>query len=115
MVRRREEDMDDEGVLQRRARPAWQLLALVATIAVGLTGLVAWDARAAAAAAREVTEARVAPVERRLDDHLAQSKALREVMDRYVLEQRDLNRTISAKLDALCRANPRADCPLGGP
>lgn len=115
--RRRADDNDDEGMLSRRAQPiarfikwAWAIGAAVAAAAVGTYTL---DRSLASAAARDVVEARVAPLERRVDDHLSNARAMREVMDRYVQEQRALNRSISRKLDALCRSNPKADCPLG--
>lgn len=90
-------------------RPAWTVLLLVGSILAGAAGVIAVDHRLAIAAAQDV----VAPVEKRLDDHLSSARAMREVMDRYVAEERQSRRALTKKIDALCRANPRADCPLG--
>jgi hypothetical protein len=112
-MRRRQDNIDDEGALSRQSTGAWKLLGLIGSILTAAGLFIAFDARQARAAAKDVVEARVGPVEKRLDDHLSSSRALREVMDRYVQEQRDTNHVMRQKLDALCRANPRADCPLG--
>jgi hypothetical protein len=109
VVRRREGDDSDAGVLQRGASGAWRLIIFIGTVITGAAVVVGMVHRVSVYAAEGV----VAPVEKRLDEHLANSRAMREVMDRYVEEQRDMNRTVSKKLDALCRANPKADCPLG--
>lgn len=115
--RRRADDQDDAGVLSRQVQPVARLIkwawAIAGAVAIALAGLYSLDRTLALAAAREAVEARVTPLEKRVDDHLSNARAMREVMDRYVQEQRALNRSISRKLDALCRSNPRADCPLG--
>lgn len=115
--RRRADDTDDSGVLSRQAAPIAHFIrwgwAIAAALAAALAATYALDRRLAVAAAQEVVEARVGPVERRLDEHLASGRALREVMDRYVQEERAARRSMLRKLDALCRSNPRADCPLG--
>jgi hypothetical protein len=107
--RRREDDSDDAGVLNRQARPAWRLFVLIGSVLGG--------GAAAAAAAQSVakTEAQsvVAPIERKIDDHLAAVVPTRELMQQFVSEQRDQTRMLSRKIDALCRATPQAQCPLG--
>lgn len=115
--RRRADDQDDQGVLAREVQPVARIIkwawAIAGGLAIALAGIYSLDRTLAMAAAREVVETRIRPIEIRVDDHLSNARAMREVMDRYVQEQRNLNRSISRKLDALCRSNPRADCPLG--
>jgi hypothetical protein len=102
-------DTTGEAALAPAARPAWNVFLLVGAIVSGLAAFLTADRYLAVSAAHDV----VLPVEKRLDDHLSQSKALREMMQQWVQEQRSQNRTVSKKLDALCRASPAANCPLG--
>jgi hypothetical protein len=107
--RRREDDQDDAGALSRRARPAWGVITLIGSV------LVAGGIGIAAAQNVANTEAQkvVAPVERKIDDHLAAVVPTRELMQQFVSEIKDQNRMMNRKIDALCRANPHAQCPLG--
>ena len=89
---------DAESALSRDARPAWRLVVLVAAIVSGLIGLVAVDHRLAVAAAQEV----VTPVDKRVT-----------AVETLLQESREDRRSVSRKLDALCRAIPEAKCPLG--
>lgn len=109
--RRRADDMDDSGALARKAKPAWQLIGLIASILVAGGMAVAASRAVATEAAKEVVQ----PVSRKLDDHLARMEPLQMLMQEYVREQRENNRAVSRKIDALCRAAPSANCPLGGP
>lgn len=101
--------MNDEGVLSRRARPAWGVIVLIGSILVGGAGAVA----AAQSVARTEAQEVVAPVERKLDDHLAAMLPTRELMQEFVREQRASMQMMSRKIDSLCRATPQASCPLG--
>lgn len=106
---RRIDDENDDGVLSRRARPAWGLINLIASVLAGAVAVLAAGRVLAIKAAEEV----VRPVERRIDDHLAQIPPTRELMMRYVDEERESRKMLMKKVDALCRASPHANCPLG--
>ena len=112
--RRHDDDLDPISEAYRPtanlARLTWLVGGAVVSLLVGAYFL---DHRLATAAAAEIVEARVGPVERRIDDHLAQSRAMREVMDRYVIEEREQRRLLTRKLDALCRASSRPQVCLG--
>ena len=97
------------AVFNRDARPAWRMALLLATVIGALAAYVAADHRLAIAAASEV----IAPLDRKIDQHLAEMKPLREQMMNYVEEERAARKSMGRKLDALCRANPSAHCPLG--
>ncbi len=116
--RRRDDDPEDMDVLGKRFRPAAQLLRFAWLIGGGLValsaGLYALDHRLAVAAASELVEARVAPVERKLDDHLTEMRGKRELMDVYVRQQTEALGLLNRKLDALCRASARPQVCLGG-
>ena len=109
MVNRRQDDEDDTGALSRRARPTWSVLILIATILTGAGVVLAAEHAVAKAAAESV----VAPVSRKLDDHLAAMIPTRELMQAYVAEERESRKMLTRKIDALCRATPQANCPLG--
>lgn len=64
--------------------------------------LVAGIAFIAATVAAPIAEAKVAPVERRLEEHITQQGDLPSTL-----------KQVNRKLDALCRATPDASCPLG--
>jgi hypothetical protein len=106
---RRHDDENDDGALSRRARPAWGLLALIGSILAGAGAVAAAGHTVARAAAQEV----VRPVEKKIDDHLAAMVPTRELMMSYVQEEREARRMLLRKIDALCRASPQAQCPLG--
>lgn len=108
MVRRQSDD-DDTGALSRRARPTWSVLVLVGGILTAAGAVLASEHAIAVQAAKGV----VAPVERKLDDHLAAMVPTRELMMSYVAEERAARQMLTKKIDALCRANPQAQCPLG--
>lgn len=72
---RRAEDTDDTGALSRGARPTWAVLVLIAAILTAGGAVLAAERAVATVVAQEV----VAPVARKLDDHLASSAALRVV------------------------------------
>lgn len=113
MTPRRHDDEDDEGVLSRRARPAWGLILMIGTVLAGASAVLAAQNYVAVAAAQDVVAVAVAPVEKKIDDHLAAVQPKQDLMMQYVQEQREINRAMSKKLDALCRASPKANCPLG--
>ncbi len=100
---------DLAAVFSKDARPAWRMALLLGTIIGAMAAYVAIDHRLAIAAASEV----VAPLDRKIDQHLAEMKPLREQMMNSVEEERAARRSMGRKLDALCRANPHANCPLG--
>jgi hypothetical protein len=108
--RRRDDDVDDDGALSRRARPTWQVLTLIGSILVA-AGL---GVAAAQTVANSEAQKVVAPVERKIDDHLAAVVPTRELMEAFVDEQRQFNRDARRQLEALCRASPHANCPLSG-
>ena len=116
--RRREDDTDDVEVLGRRYRPAAQLLRFAWLVGGGLValsaGLYALDHRLAIAAASELVEDRIVPVERKIDDHLTEMRGKRELMDVYVRQQTEALGLLNRKLDALCRASARPQVCLGG-
>ena len=97
------------AVFSKDARPAWRMVLLLSTVGAALAAYVAIDRRLAIAAASEV----IAPIDRKIDQHLAEMKPLRDQMMNYVEEERAARKSMARKLDALCRANPEADCPLG--
>lgn len=127
--RRRSDDVDDEGVFSREARPvarfirsAWVVGAAVVT---ALSGLYLLDQRFARAAAAEivslvVTE-RIVPLEKWKDEHTTGLAGKREIMELTVKAQTEaliqintaLEKT-NKKLDALCRASTRPQVCLGG-
>ena len=100
---------DLAAVFSKESRPAWRMVLLLAAVVSALAFYVAVDRRLAIAAASEV----VTPIERKIDQHLAEMKPLREQMMNYVEEERAARKSMARKLDALCRANPSAHCPLG--
>ena len=100
---------DLAAVFSKEARPAWRMALLLATVVGAMAFYVAIDHRLAVAAASEV----IAPIDRKIDQHLAEMKPLREQMMNYVEEERAARKSMGRKLDALCRANPSAHCPLG--
>lgn len=73
-----------------------------ATIAFG-----SWVRDLAAEAAKPVIEARIDPVEKRLERHLAETEMRLPQMMEYVKEERQYRRQTSRKLDAICRAMER--------
>jgi hypothetical protein len=107
--RRRDDDVDDDGALSRRARPTWHVLTLIGSILVAAGLGVAAAQTVATSEAQKV----VAPVERKIDDHLAAVVPTRELMQQFVVEQRASMQMMSRKIDSLCRATPQAACPLG--
>lgn len=81
---------------------------------VGSTlGTVAFVESQALKVARPLVEARVAPLEK-ID---LQLQARVQKIEADVIDQRALDnnfrRNVMRKLDALCRAAPKANCPLG--
>ena len=63
--------------------------------------------------AADVATKTVAPVAARLDAHVAQQEATERALMQWVEEDRAQRRLTLQKLDALCRATPKANCPLG--
>jgi hypothetical protein len=106
---RRTSDEETDGVLTQHASTAWRVIKLVAVVlGAGLT--VIQGARLfVASVAADV----VAPVSMRLDTHLAATGVARDFMERFAKENIESRKQMNQKLDALCRANPHANCPLG--
>lgn len=106
---RRHDDTDNEGALSRSARPVWRVLTLIASIlAAGGSGLVAARAFAANAAGDVV-----APVERKIDDHLSKMAGLQSVMAQYVDEERAARCASARNVFRLCM-QARIECePVG--
>jgi hypothetical protein len=102
--------MNDDGVLSRKAKPAWGVMVLIGSILVAAAGALG----AARAVAKVEAQQVVAPVERKIDDHLAAVVPTKELMEAFVDEQRQFNRDARRQLEALCRASPHANCPLSG-
>jgi hypothetical protein len=107
-VDRRYDDTDGDGALGRRARPTWSVLTLIGAIIAAAAAVLAAEHAVATSAAQIV----VRPVEKRIDDHLAQMLPTQRLMEQYVSEQRSFNAEAAGALDALCRATPAARCPL---
>lgn len=85
---------------------------IVGTVSSTL-GTIAFVESQALKVARPLIEARVSPLEK-ID---LQLQARVEKIEADVIDQRALDsnfrRNVLAKLDALCRAAPKANCPLG--
>jgi hypothetical protein len=56
----------------------------------------------------------VAPVEKKVDEHLSAMASEKRVMEMYVLQQTKAVEAINRKLDALCRASARPQVCIGG-
>jgi hypothetical protein len=101
----------EEGALSESARGAWGLALLVGAI---LGGALVAGAAVAQISAYEAGKA-VAPIERKVDDHLSAMASERRMMDLYVSQQAKSIESINRKLDALCRASARPAVCLGEP
>ena len=88
---------------------AWRLALLVGSI---LGGAFVAGTAVAAIAGYEANKV-VAPVERKIDDHLSAMASERRIMDLYVTQQAKTVDAINKKLDSLCRASARPAVCLG--
>jgi hypothetical protein len=115
---------DSDEVLAPVARASYKTnLFLVGIIGGTLTfigAFVAIDRKLAQSAAVEAItpqlstlSQKIEAIDKREAAHEARVDIERPMMDAYVREERAARRSINAKLDALCRASPKANCPLG--
>jgi hypothetical protein len=108
----RETALSEEGAaIAEGSRGAWKLLVLIAAI---LGGAFVTGSAVAAISAYEAGKA-VAPIEKKIDDHLTAMTGERRMMDLYVNQQTKAIESINRKLDALCRASARPAVCLGEP
>jgi cell division protein FtsL len=115
----RETALTDEGAaIAEGSRGAWRLAVLVSVILSAAGVLLLADAARARTVALEV----VAPVEKKLDDHILSLQGKRESMEAYVKSQSEVVAEIRADaaetkkmIKALCRASARPAICLGEP
>lgn len=88
----------------------WRSVLRTAAFVFSLVGAVA---AISAAVARPICEARIAPVAARMEGHIARREAADRQWDEWLERHERRDRQAQAKLDALCRAMPRARCPFG--
>jgi hypothetical protein len=111
------ESAGEVGALSRRARPTWNVLLLIASVLTGATAVAFIDA----AAATRIAEKVVAPVEKKVDDHLLEMRGDRYRMEAYVQSQEKIIGEIRSDsadtrkmIRALCRASAKPQICLGG-
>lgn len=100
----------EEGALTGASLGAWRLLILVGAILGG--------AGVAGIAVAQIADYRVglgvAPVEKKVDEHLSAMASERRMMELYVAQQTRAIERINRKLDAICAASARPAVCLGG-
>jgi hypothetical protein len=95
------------------ARWTVRVLAILVGITAGtVIALAAADSRIDTRS-RVQAEAVVAPVAQKLDVHIAIQSRTEDALTNWLEEEREARKQAAKKLDALCRANPQAKCPLG--
>lgn len=94
--------MSRDEALSKVGKGIWSALTIIGAIAAAGLTLMSQDHKWAVAAAQEV----VAPLEKKVDDHLSKDEVKAAQSDRE-------RHRIFLILNALCKANPRAECPQG--
>jgi hypothetical protein len=111
--RRTDDDAEDNGVLRRPAREAWKLLVFIGVILGAVVWVVAIDKAQARTVATEVAEARVAPLEKRFNEHETRDASSKELTDYRSKQIADSLDQIREQIKALCRASARPAVCLG--
>jgi type II secretory pathway predicted ATPase ExeA len=99
----------EEGALSSQSRGAWSLVLFVSAVLTG-TGAVGGASYALAAVA---ADRRVAPVEKRIDDHELALAGKRQIMDLKTTQFETALERIERKLDRVCAASARPQVCLG--
>lgn len=102
--------MEFPGVDPSKLPRDWRSVLRTAAFAISVVGAVA---AIAAAVARPICEARIAPVVTRMEEHITRRESADQHWDEWLERHERRDRRSQAKLDALCRATPRANCPFG--
>jgi hypothetical protein len=93
--------------------PTWAVIAGIAAVLTAASWVVGFDTARATTVAKEQVEIRVAPLEKRIDVHVADDAAEKRVQAIQAKQLTDALLKVDRKLDALCRASTRPQICLG--